>query len=89
MERDHDIQNGEDGRDDAIEHVIFRNPKKLIGKEIGMAVHNFDQSSNDPQNDFKIGIFNEHGHILYPESDELVNDKTWMFCENVDKSNSA
>ena len=88
MERDHDIMTGEDGRDNAIEHVIFRNPKKLIGKEIGMAVHNFSQSSKMERNDFRIGFFNEYGHLLYPiGSDDLIQEK-WMFCENVSKSNS-
>jgi len=30
MKRDFDIRTGEDGRENAIEHVYFRNPKKLF-----------------------------------------------------------
>ena len=41
MKRDYDVKTGEDGRDDAFEHVIFRNPSKMYGKTIGMCVHNF------------------------------------------------
>ena len=41
MYRDHDITCGSDGRQNADEHVYFKNPQKLIGKEIGFAVHNF------------------------------------------------
>ena len=44
MTRDHDIREGEDGRE-AFEHVYFLKPELLYGKEIGMKVYNFEQKS--------------------------------------------
>ena len=41
MKRDRDIKSGKDGRNDAYEHVYFKNPSKIYGKKIGMAVYNF------------------------------------------------
>ena len=43
MKRDYGIIEGVDGRKGAIEHVIFSNPRKLIGKEIGIGVYNYKQ----------------------------------------------
>jgi hypothetical protein len=41
MKRDYDISTGEDGRADVFEHVYFKDPTKIFGKTIGMAVYNF------------------------------------------------
>ena len=41
MKRDYDIRSGEDGRTGVFEHVYFKDPSKIYGKTIGMAVFNF------------------------------------------------
>lgn len=84
MERDHDIKCGEDGRQDAFEHVYFKNPEKMYGKTIGMAVHNFRQNSSLPQNDFTIALINRWGYQLFPNKGgrEIIRDPTWMYTSN-------
>ena len=66
MKRDKDITQGQDGRTDAFEHVYFSDPERLYGKRIGMAVHNYSQSSSRPQNDFRLALFNRYGYQLFP-----------------------
>ena len=41
MFRDHDIRNGEDGREAVFEHAYFKDPSRIYGKSIGMAVFNY------------------------------------------------
>ena len=84
MKRDHDVKCGEDGRQDAFEHVYFKDPKIMIGKTIGMAVQNFTQNSSLPRNDFKIALINQHGYQLFPNkgSREIQHDPTWMYTGN-------
>ena len=63
MYRDRDVFHGRDGRSEqsTIEHVYFRDEKKMIGKSIGMRVFNWHQNSEYPRNDFKMCLFNKHG----------------------------
>ena len=84
MKRDYDIRTGVDDREpEAVEHVIFSNPRKLLGKEIGMACYNWSQSSSRPRNDFKMAFVNEHKSVIYPyEVDDVTHDETWMYCTN-------
>ena len=43
MYRDRDITTGRDGRteESTIEHVYFRDERKMVGKVIGMRVYNY------------------------------------------------
>ena len=68
MYRDRDIRTGEDGRteESTIEHVYFRDERKMVGKVIGMRVFNYTQRSNYSRNDFKMCIFNKYGRQLFP-----------------------
>ena len=79
MIRDYDIRQGDDGRKDAIEHVIFTDPSLLFGKEIGMACYNYKQKSEKACNEFKMALINQHGVQLYPTDED---DTSWMFCVN-------
>ena len=44
MYRDRDVTTGEDGRteESTVEHVYFKNERKMIGKNIGMRVLNYN-----------------------------------------------
>ena len=85
MIRDYDIRTGEDGRKNAIEHVIFTDPSLLYGKEIGMACYNYKQKSNMARNEFKMALINQHGVQLYPTEQD---DTSWMFCVNQSREES-
>lgn len=80
MNRDLDTKCGDDGRK-AHERVFFRNPQKMFGKKIGMAVHNFKHNSSQERNRFKIALINQWGYILYPNRGgrELIHDPAWMY----------
>ena len=50
----------------AIELVSFKDPSKLFGKKIGMAVYNTEQNSSADRNTFKIALTNAYGYQLFP-----------------------
>ena len=78
----------------AFEHVYFKDPEKLLGDrnevQLGMASHNYSQSSSKPRNDFRMAFFNKWGFQLYPNrgSTELKHEASWMFNTNVSGTNS-
>ena len=91
MYRDRDNRDGNDDREAVFEHVYFRKPKLLYGKEIGVGVHTYSQKSKEARNDFKIAIFNQYGYQLWPNKgqNELIHDPEWMFTAPESKSNSV
>ena len=72
----------------AIESVIFKNPSKMFGKRIGMAVYNAKQNSKIYKNSFKLAITNSHGYQLYPAGQQEMVTEDWMYCTAEDGSKS-
>ena len=89
MKRDHDVQCGSDNRDPAaIEHVYFGKPQNLVGKRIGMAVHNYENHTSKARNDFKLTLYNKHGFQLFPDwGHATIKQHDWM-CTGGDESTS-
>ena len=63
MNREENIEKGPDGSTiNRIVRVVFGNPGKLFGKEIGMACYNKKQGDPDSGNKFKMAFLNRHGY---------------------------
>jgi len=84
MERDHDIQTSDDIPPEAEwkkEHVFFKNSEKIRNKTIGFSVYNYSNNTQRNTNEFKIGVFNGHGHQLFPNrGGETLDRLSTMFC---------